>query len=182
MQRRQFLQALNAMGANSVLFVPGGYAANATMPPPTAEAALLTSAPMQPAPALDQLWRGLLNPVCRADWPNIDVEDLRTVLSHKGDCAFGFGAAPSAEAAALTSISHPSLGQHRLRQASALMVVVRAPPGVLMLRDSVAAMRSLRQHLALDPWIIYGTYFEDMPDKKITVAVLASGIHGSRGA
>ncbi len=182
MQRRQFLQALNAMGASSVLFVPGGYAANATMPPPTAEAALLTSAPMQPALVLDQLWRGLLNPVFRPDWLNIDVKDLRTVLSHKGECAFGFGSAHSAKAAALTAISHPLLGQHRLRHASALMVVVRAPPGVLMLRDSVAAMRSLGQHLHLDPWMIHGTYFEDIPDNQITVAVLASGIPDRRGA
>ena len=182
MQRRQFLQALNGMGASSVLFAPGGYAVNATMPPPTADAAFFASTPTQPALALDQLLRGLLNPVCRADWHNIGVEDLRTVLSHKGDCAFGFGSAHSAKAAAITAINHPLLGQHRLNQASAVLMVVRAPPRVLMLRDSVAAMRSLRQHLALDPWVMHGTYFEDIPDNQITVAVLASGIHGSRGA
>ena len=180
MQRRQFLQSLNVLGASSLLFTVGGHAANGTVAPATGAAALLTPAPKQAALHLEQLRRGLLNPVFRPDWYSIDVEDLRNILSHKGDCAFGFGSAHSAVAAALIAIDHPLLGQHRLNQASAVLMVVRAPPRVLMLRDAINAMKSIRKQLSRDAMIIHGTHFEVIPDNQITVAVLASGIHAIR--
>ena len=134
----------------------------------------------QAALAIDQLWRGMLNPVCRPGWVNIDFEDLKhLILSHKGDCAFGFGSASGvngATDAALHAINHPLLGQRRLQQASAVLIAVRAPPGVLMLGDSMSAMRSIRKQVSQDPWIIYGTYYEANLGNEITVSVLASGI------
>ena len=80
------------------------------------------------------------------------------------------------EAAALHAINHPMLGQRRLQQASAVLIAVRAPPGVLMLGDSMSAMRSIRKQLSQDPWIIYGTYYEAHLNNEITVSVLSSGI------
>ena len=139
--------------------------------------ALFTCVSSQAALAFDQLWRGILNPVCRPGLVNIDFEDLRhLILSHEGDCAFGFGSAHSAEAAALTAINHPLLGRSRLQQASGVLIAVRAPPEVLKLRDSISAMRSIRKQLSQDPWILWGTYYEAHPGSDITVSILASGI------
>lgn len=144
------------------------------------EAALFTSVSSQAALAFDQLWRGILNPVCRPGLVNIDFEDLRhLILSHEGDCAFGFGSASGvngAAVAAVHAINHPLLGQSRLQRASAVLIAVRAPPGVLKLGDSMSAMRSIRKRLSQDPWIIYGTYYEAHLGNEITVSVLASGI------
>ena len=144
------------------------------------EGASFTSVSSQAALAFEQLWLGILNPVCRPGWVNIDFEDLRhIILSHEGDCAFGFGSASGvngAEAATRKAIDHPLLGQHRLQRASALLMAVRASRQVFHLGDSMAAMRNIRKQLSQDPWIIYGAYHDDTLDNEITVSVLASGI------
>lgn len=144
---------------------------------------LFPSVSSQAALAFDQLWRGILNPVCRPGWVNIDFEDLKhLILSHEGDCAFGFGSASGVngtEAAALHAINHLMLGQSRLQQASAVLIAVSAPPGVLKLGDTMSAMRSIRQQLSQDPWIIYGAYHEAHLNNEITVSVLASGIRAA---
>lgn len=129
--------------------------------------------------AFEQLWRGIINPVCRPSLVNIDFEDLHFIFSHEGDCAFGSGSASGvngAEAAALNAIDHPLLGQSRLQQASAVLIAVKAPPGVLKLGDSTSAMKIIRKQLSQDPWIIYGTYYAANLGDEITVSVLASGI------
>lgn len=142
--------------------------------------ALFTSVPNQAALAFNQLCRGILNPACRPSLVNIDFEDLRhIILSHEGDCAFGFGSASGfngAEAAAFNAIDHPLLGQNRLQRASAALIAVGASRQVLMLRDSVIALRNVRKHLSPDAWIIYGTAYDDTLGDEITVSVLASGI------
>ncbi|WP_309679215.1 hypothetical protein [Polaromonas sp.] len=147
------------------------------------ENASFTSVSSQAALAFDQLWRGILNPVCRPGWVNIDFEDLRhIILSHEGDCAFGFGSASGvdgAAVAALHAIDHPLLGRSRLQRASTVLMAVRASPQVLKLGDSMSAMRSIRKQLSQDPWIIYGTYHDDTLDNEITVSVLASGIRAA---
>ena len=134
----------------------------------------------QAALAFDQLWQGILNPVCRPGWVNIDFEDLKhLILSHDGDCAFGFGSASGKDGAAVAAqhaVDHPMLGRSRLQQASAILVAVRAPPGVLILQDSTNAMKYIRKQFFHDPWIIYGAYYEGTPANEITVSVLASGI------
>lgn len=142
--------------------------------------ASFTSVSSQAALAFEQLWRGILNPVCRPSWVNIDFEDLRhNILSHEGDCAFGFGSASvvdGAAVAALHAIDHPLLGQHRLQRASAVLVAVRASRQVLQSGGTTAAMRSIKKQLSPDAWVIYGAYHDDTLDKEITVSVLASGI------
>ena len=139
-----------------------------------------TSVSSQAALAFEQLWLGILNPVCRPGWVNIDFEDLRhIILSHEGDCAFGFGSASGvngAEAATRKAIDHPLLGQHRLQRASALLVAVRASRQVLQSGGTMATMRNIREQLSQDLWIIYGAYHDDTLDNEITVSVLASGI------
>lgn len=140
---------------------------NASLAPVSTKAAL----------AFDQLWQVVLNPVCRPGLVNVDFDDLKhLVLSHEGDCAFGFGSASSAEAAALTAIDHPLLGQHRLKRAAAILMTVRAPTGVMKLGVSLSAMRSIRKQLPQDPWIVYAAYHDDTRGDGISVSVLASGI------
>jgi cell division protein FtsZ len=142
--------------------------------------ASFTSLPSQAALAFNQLWQGVLNPVCRPGLVNIDFSDLKNlILSHEGDCAFGFGSASSAEAAALIAIDHPLLGQHRLQQAAAVLMTVRAPTGVLKLGVSTSALRGIRKLLPQDPWIIFGAHHDDTLGDEISVSVLASGIRGA---
>ena len=130
--------------------------------------------------AFNQLWHGILNPICKPGLVNIDFDDLKhLILGHEGDCAFGFGSAYSAEAAALTAIDYPLLGQPRLQRAAAVLMTVRASTGVLKLGVSTSAMRSIRKQLPQDPWIIYGAYHDDTLGDEISVSVLASGIRGA---
>ena len=144
------------------------------------ENASFTSVSIQASLAFDQLWRGILNPVCRPGWVNIDFEDIRhMILSHDGDCAFGFGPASGVEGAAvaaLHAIDHPLLGQHRLQRASAALVAMAAPPGFLRPRDSKIAMNSVRKLLPPDAHVIYGMAYDDKLVSEMTVSILASGI------
>lgn len=88
-----------------------------------------TSAMQQAPLAFDQLCRSVMNPVCRLGMVNIDFEDLRrTILSQKGDRAFGFGSASAvdgAEVAALSAIDHPFLGQNRLHLSAKSLLMCR---------------------------------------------------------
>lgn len=142
--------------------------------------ALFTSAPSQASLAFNQLCRGILYPACRPSLVNIDFEDLRhIILGQVGDCAFGFGSSSGmngAEAATRHAIDHPLLGQHRLQRASAVLIAIGASRRVLMLRDSMTALRSIRKHLSPDASIIYGTAYDDTLGDEITVSVLSSGI------
>ena len=116
----------------------------------------------QAALAFAKLWQSIMNPICKPDLVNNDFDDLKhLILGHEGDCAFGFGSGNSAEAAALTAIDCPQLGQHRLQRAAAVLMTVRASTGVLKLGVSTSAMRSIRKQLPQDPWIIYGAYHDD---------------------
>jgi cell division protein FtsZ len=153
---------------------------NGNMAQVAVENASFTSVSTQAALTFDQLWQGVLNPVCRPGLVNVDFDDLKhLVLSHKGDCAFGFGSESSAEAAALTAIDHPLLGLHRLQRAAAILMTVRAPAGVLKLGVSTSAMRSIRKQLPQDPWIICAAHHHDTRGDEILVSVLASGIQGA---
>ena len=139
-----------------------------------------TSVSSQAPLAFNQLYRGILNPVCRPGWVNIDFEDLRHILlSQEGDCAFGLGSASGVDGAAVATrkaIDHPLLGQHRLQRASAALVAMAAPPGFLMPRDSKIALNSVRKLLPQDAYVIYGTAYDDNPGNEMTVSILVSGI------
>ena len=142
--------------------------------------ASFTSVSSQAALVFEQLWRGILNPVCRPGRVNIDFEDLRhNILSHEGDCAFGFGSASGVEGAAvaaLHAIDHPLLGQHRLQRASAALIAVRASRQTFISQESKYALKSIRNLLPPDACVIYGAYHDDTLGNDITVSVLASGI------
>ena len=134
----------------------------------------------QVASAFEQLWRGILNPVCRPGCVNIDFEDLRhNILSHEGDCAFGFGSASGvngSEAAIRKAIDHPLLGQNRLQRASAALIAVRSSQQNLLFQESKHALKSIRNQLSPDAWVIYSAHHDDTLGNEITVSVLASGI------
>lgn len=138
------------------------------------------SSSSQAALVFEQLWRGILKPVCQPGWINIDFEDLRHILlNHQGDCAFGFGSASgvdSATAAAFQALEHPLLGRSRLQRASGLLVTVRASRQVLQSAGRMAAIRSIRKQLSQDAWFLYGAYQDDTVDSKLMVSILATGI------
>lgn len=141
------------------------------------------SASSQAALAFNQLWCSILNPICSHGWVDMDFEDLNyLLLNHEGDSAFGFGSASGvngAANAARLAISHPLLGQRRLKQASAIFITVTASPGVLMLGDMASAMRSIRKQLFQDPRILFGTYYEPSFDNEVTISILACGIRNA---
>ena len=144
------------------------------------ENASFKSVTNQATMAFEQLWRGILNPVCRPGLINVDVEDLRhNILSHEGDCAFGFGSASGvngAEAAIRKAIDHPLLGQNRLQRASAALIAVRSSQQNLLFQESKHVLKSIRNQLSPDAWVIYGAHHDDTLGDEITVSVLASGI------
>ena len=144
------------------------------------ENASFKSVTNQAALAFEQLWRGILNPVCRPGCVNIDFEDLRhNISSHEGDCAFGFGSASGVngvEAAIRKAIDHPLLGQNRLQRASAALIAVRSSQQNLLFQESKHVLKSIRNQLSPDAWVIYGAHHDDTLGNEITVSVLASGI------
>ena len=113
------------------------------------------------------------------NWP-FDLRDFKKIImARNGDVPFGFGTGHgknATEAAALIAISHPELGQGRLQQASAVLVVVKAPPATLMLQDSKNAMRSIRHELSHDSSIQWRTCYEAQRGNAITVSILAGGM------
>ena len=144
------------------------------------ENASFKSVTNQAALAFEQLWRGILNPVCRPGCVNIDFEDLRhDILSHEGNCAFGFGSASGVngvEAAIRKAIDHPLLGQNRLQRASAALIAVRSSQQNLLFQESKHALKSIRNQLSPDAWVIYGAHHDDTLGNEITVSILVSGI------
>ena len=112
-------------------------------------------------------------------WP-FDLKDFKQlIMARNGDVAIGFGTARgnnAAEAAALIAMSQPMLGQSRLQQASAVLVVVKAPPATLMLQDSKNAMRCIRHQLSHGSSIQWRTCYEAQRGDAITVSILAGGM------
>ena len=147
------------------------------------EVSSVTCVSSQAALVLDHLWHCILNPVCRPGLINIDFEDLRhIILSHEGDCAFGFGSASCAEGAEVATrkaIDHPLLGQLQLRRASAALIAVRSSQRTALLQESKNVLRSIRNQLHPDAWVIYGAHHDDTLGDEITVSVLASGIRNA---
>jgi cell division protein FtsZ len=117
--------------------------------------------------------------VCRPGLVNIDFEDLRhIILNQEGDCAFGFGSATSREdvqAAALRAIDHPMLGRDRMQQTSAALVSIGASLTVLTLRDISSALKTVREQLPADAWVMYGAHHDPSLGDAITVSILANG-------
>lgn len=129
-----------------------------------------------------QLCRSITNSVARADLVGIDFKDLQNdILGQKGHCAFGFGSSSgldTATAAAQLAIDDPLLGLHRLKQASAALVTIEAPPQATMavLRDAKIAMKFVRAQMLPNANIIYGVTVNLDVSDKFTVSILASGI------
>lgn len=148
---------------------------------PDARSVRWQSAAARQAPlAFMEVCRNILHPVCKPGWVNIDFEYLRhIILSHEGDCAFGFGSAKGADGATIAAsraIDHPLLGRDRLQRASAVLMAISAAPHVLMLRDSSIALRAVRKLLPPTVDIIYGAYSDQSLGKNIAVSILANGI------
>jgi cell division protein FtsZ len=142
-----------------------------------AKSASFSSISRPAALAFSQLWQAVLNPVCRRGLVSIDFDDLKhLILGHEGDCAFGFGSASASEDAVRAAIHHPLLRQHRLQQAAAVLITVRANADVLKLGVSTNALRSIRKQLPQDPWITFGAHHDDTRGDEISVSVFASGI------
>ena len=127
----------------------------------------------------NEVCRTIMNLVCRPGLVNVDFEDLRhIILNQEGDCAFGFGSAARREgvqAATLRAIDHPMLGRDRMQQASATLVSIRASETVLTLRNISNALKTVREQLPADAWVMYGAHHDASLGDEITVSILANG-------
>ncbi len=148
--------------------------------PENKEIKWLSNVALQAPMAFFHLCHNIMNPVCRPGFVNIDFEDLRhLILSHEGDCAFGFGSARyqnGAENAARHAMAHPLLGQERLIRASAVLVAIGASPQVIRQKGPNVAIKNIRSQLNPDAWIIYGIDSDPNLGDETTVSILASGI------
>ena len=141
-----------------------------------------TSAQIAPR-ALRNLYQSITLPVCRPGLVNVDFEDLRyLVLSHEGDCAFGFGSA-SAEAgvdSAFHSAIHvPEFRSNLLRHACAAMVSITAPRQSVKLSAISAAMKNMRRMMSPDAYVVYSVAESSSQSADFTVGILLSGILGT---
>ncbi|MDP2370607.1 hypothetical protein [Rhodoferax sp.] len=146
---------------------------------PHAVSGLSTSSQQIPR-TVEDVCRAIMNPFRMRGPVNVDFLDLQRTLSNQsGDCGVGFAAVTrenGAVAAAHQAINHPLLGQHRLSQASAVLVSISAPLRHFNLRDSQRAWKFIRQQLSVDVWSTFGTAPDDNPRDEITVSILANGI------
>lgn len=108
----------------------------------------------------------------------VAMEDFEQfIMGQAGLCAFGFGDASQAQAAAELAITHPQLGLHRLKQAAAVLVGIETPIKALQMRVSSGIMQHVRQHLSADSYIVYSHHINRPGDgEQFRVSILATGI------
>ena len=130
--------------------------------------------------AFNEVCRSILLSACGGGYVAIDFEDIRHIIMRQdGDCAFGFGTAKTPDGAATAArraIDHPSLGQDRLKRASAALVSISGTPNVLNLHESSDAFRTVRRQLPPNAYVIYGAHVVETPGHDFAVSILANGI------
>ncbi len=163
MDRRQWIQSLNALAALQLL--PGAAAAQEEAET-DAELAL-------------ELRRCISNAIARDPcYIGMSAEDFENlIMAQEGQYAFGFGCASQGQAAADLTIAHPRLGLGRLQQAAAVLVGIETPLSALQMGVSSGIMRHVRQLMSMDADIFYSHNTNRPGDgESFRVSILATGI------
>ena len=113
---------------------------------------------------------------------NLDLADVRTVLSGMGTAMMGTGEASGEEraiAAAKEAIFNPLLDDVTLRGAKSLLLSISGGDD-LTLFEVHDAVDCVRQELDPDANIIFGATLDDALAGRIRVSIVASGMHRSQ--
>ena len=114
---------------------------------------------------------------------NVDVEDVKTVMSEPGKAMLGTAVASDPDRAikaAEAAVACPLLEGQDLSVARGILVVIAASKSTLKLSESRMAMNAIRRYVADDAHVIYGTAYDDKLGDQLRVTVVATGLTSVR--
>jgi cell division protein FtsZ len=121
----------------------------------------------------------IVDSVNRPGLINVDFQDVRTVLSHKGMALIGTGSASGPERARIAAeraIAGTLLKSANVSSAKGLLVSITASRQSLKLRDTKEVMNVVRAFAADDADIIYSGVYEESLGDILTVTIVATGL------
>jgi len=124
--------------------------------------------------------RGLISLLLRIALVCVDFEDIRTVTEGMGLGAIGIGNAVGegrATLAAERALTSASLGQDKLAKARGLLVQIWGSderPNRMRMKEVNEVMNLVKEHVADNAHIIFGTVYENLGDE-FRVVVIACG-------
>lgn len=133
----------------------------------------------------EMLYRGITEPIASSDYLiSHDSESLMECISTNGAAAIGFGSASGRNAVEVSTrraITHPLLGEDRLRSASGIWVLIEGAPEYLKLRKIVETTDLIREFLGFrstvtDPILLLGGVRNNAMNDDFRVTILATGI------
>ncbi|GBQ10982.1 cell division protein FtsZ [Swaminathania salitolerans] len=113
---------------------------------------------------------------------NLDFADIRTVMAEMGKAMMGTGEAEGEDRAleaANRAISNPLLDDSSMSGAKGLLINITGGDDLTLYEVDQAAER-IRQEVAEDATIIWGSAIDSSLNGRIRVSVVATGIDGSR--
>lgn len=113
---------------------------------------------------------------------NLDFADVRTIMGGMGKAMMGTGEASGerrALEAAEAAISNPLLDNASMRGASGVLINISGGLDMTLFEADEAAQR-IKDELAQDANIIFGSTFDKTLDSQIRVSVVATGIDSDR--
>nr|CCA18008.1 cell division protein ftsZ putative [Albugo laibachii Nc14] len=123
--------------------------------------------------------KGVTDLIIRPGLINLDFADINTILSNAGRAIMGSGSSnePSVRAlqAAEEALINPLLGDLPMESASGLLVTIRGGED-LRLHEVDEIMQVIRNRVAEDANIIFGTCYDQSLEGCIQVTIIVSGI------
>ncbi|NPA28091.1 MAG: cell division protein FtsZ [Epsilonproteobacteria bacterium] len=109
---------------------------------------------------------------------NLDFNDVRTVMSHKGLALMGVGKAVgdnAATEATMQAINSPLLGDISIKGAQGILVHFNINPNYPIVQIS-EAMSALEEFADEEAYVIFGTTTnEDIPEDEVSLTIIATG-------
>jgi len=110
---------------------------------------------------------------------NVDFEDVRTVMAEPGKAMMGTAMASGpdrARIAAEQAVACPLLEGVDLSGAKGVLVLITASKDSLKLKESKAAMETIRAYAAADANVIFGAAYDESLGDEMRVTVVATGL------
>jgi len=109
---------------------------------------------------------------------NLDFNDVRTVMSHKGKALMGVGKANGDNAAyeaTMQAINSPLLGDISIKGAQGVLVHFRINPNY-PITEVAEAMNTLEEFADEEAFVIFGTTTsDDIPEDEVSITIIATG-------
>ena len=144
---------------------------------PIVSKSLIGNYPLTAATTFERLYKGITTPFAKPGLVNIDLEDIRWLLSRKGESAIGFGSACGTDAvdfATTQAITHPLLGTSHLCDVSAILVSIEGRSGLIKLREVSKIMNIIRD-TAPESLLIFGATVNENMFDDFRVTIMTSG-------